>query len=117
MRLTIKRKKLLDVLKNGDLLTANEICKKLPDIDRATIYRNISLLLNEGILREVNVKKSVSSYEINKENDYHQHFICTKCSQIIPFDIQIDKIKTLIPKNLNTQAIELNIRGICNKCL
>lgn len=116
MKKSHKRDQILSILENGDLLTAHEISQKLPEIDRATVYRNIALFVKQGILREVNVKKGVSSYEINKEHDYHQHFICGNCEKVIPIDIDLEKIKKIIPLGLNVKNIELNLKGTCSDC-
>ena len=129
MRKSQKREKILEIFKNGDLLTAHQVAERLPDIDRATIYRNIALYVEQGILREVNVQKNVSSYEINKEHDYHQHFICNNCNKIIPVDINPEfrmelnlfpenpeDIKKIIPKFLIVKDFELNIKGLCKNC-
>lgn len=117
MRNSTKRQKILKVFKNGDLLTANEVCGKLPSIDRATIYRNLTFFVSENILRKVNVKKGISSFEINKENDYHQHFICKHCEKIIPVDINLKDIKKILPKSLKFDEFELNLKGSCKQCL
>lgn len=116
MRKSQKREKILEVFKDGDLLTAHQVTERLPDIDRATIYRNIALYVEQGILREVNVQRNVSSYEINKEHDYHQHFICNNCNKIIPVDINPEDIKKIIPKFLVVKDFELNIKGLCKNC-
>jgi len=116
MKKTHKRDKIMSILQNGDLLTAHEISKKLPEIDRATVYRNIALFVAQGILREVNVKKGVSSYEINKKHDYHQHFICGNCEKVIPIEINPEEVKKIIPVGLKIKDFELNVRGICQDC-
>ena len=116
MKKTHKRDQILSILSNGDLLTAHEITKLLPEIDRATVYRNIALFVKQGILREVNVKKGVSSYEINNVLDNHQHFICGKCEKVIPIDINLEDIKKIFPQGFNIQNFELNLKGKCNEC-
>lgn len=117
MKKSHKRDQILSIFENGDLLTAHEITKKLPEIDRATIYRNIALFVKLGVLREVNVKKGVSSYEINKEHDHHQHFICGNCEKVIPIEINPDDIRKIIPMGLNVNNFELNLRGSCHDCI
>lgn len=110
-----KRDKIVKIFEKGDLLTAQEIVDKLSDIDRATIYRNLTKLTEAGILREVHVKKGVSSYEIAKPHDYHQHLICTNCEKVIPIDISPSDVKKLIP-GVEFDEFELNLRGKCPNC-
>lgn len=115
-KLTKKRKMILDIFKNGDLLTANDICKKLPSIDRATVYRSLTYFVQMGFLREVNIKKGVSSFEILAPGDNHQHFICEKCNKVV--HIQIDKniVRNFVPSEYEVKSFELNLKGRCKKC-
>lgn len=116
MKHSQKRDKILEVFKDRDLLTANEICSKLPSIDRATIYRNLDLFTREGILRKVNVKEAITSYELAVEGDIHQHFVCTNCEKVIPVDVDMDKIKEALNTKINFNEIELNLKGECEDC-
>lgn len=116
MRNSKKRNKIIEVFENGDLLTAKEVYERLPDLDKATIYRNLSFLTSEGFLREVNIRKGVSSYELNKDNDFHQHFICRNCEKIIPVDVNPNKIKKILPKEIEFEEFELNLKGRCADC-
>lgn len=77
-----KRNRILDLFRNGDILTAQQILKILSDIDRATIYRNLNLLVEQGILRQLNIDSERTYYEINDNNINHQHFLCLKCGII-----------------------------------
>lgn len=114
MKHSDKREKILHIFKDGSLLTANEICERIPEIDRATIYRNLSLFASEGILREVNVKKGITSYELNQ--DKHQHFICTNCDKIIPVEVDPKVLLKIIPNNFKFEDFELNLKGKCKDC-
>lgn len=116
MKNSKKRNKILDLFKSGHLLTANEVCQRIPDVDRATIYRNLLLLSNEGILREVNVKKGISSYEINVKGDHHQHFICSNCDKVLPIDVDEEILKQAAPKGTKLEDFELNLVGKCQDC-
>ena len=116
MRNSKKRNQIINFFRSGDLLTASEVTKKLPDIDRATIYRNLALLTSEGVLREVNLKKGISSYELNHEGDYHQHFICENCEKVIPVDVDIREISKIVPAGVELENFELNLKGKCEEC-
>jgi len=111
-----KREKILKLFSNGHLLTANQVVEKINDVDRATIYRNLSMFVELGILREVNVKKGVSSYELNKQGDHHQHFICNNCEKIVPINVDESLFKNFIPKGVKLEDFELNLKGKCEDC-
>lgn len=116
MKRSKKREKILDLFRNGSLLTASEVCEKLTDIDRATIYRNLDLFLKEGILRKVNVKEGIASYELNIDGDYHQHFLCTNCEKIIPVVVDLKVIEQYVPSGVKFENFELNFKGKCEEC-
>ena len=116
MKNSEKREKILNIFNDGSLLTAHEVCLKLNDIDRATVYRNLNLFVSEGILREVNIKKGTSSYELNIQGDNHQHFVCTNCDKVIPVEVNQYLLNTLIPTDIKVENFELNLKGKCNEC-
>jgi Fur family peroxide stress response transcriptional regulator len=116
MKNSKKREEILSVLKNGDLLTAQEISERLPNIDRATVYRNIHLFLELGIIREVNLKKGIASYELNKKEDHHQHFICLDCEKVIPIEFDDALISQIIPEGVRIEDYEINLKGKCKDC-
>lgn len=116
MKYTQKREKIIEIFRNGSLLTANEVYNQLSGVDRATVYRNLDLLTKEGILRKVNVKEGISSYEINHADDNHQHFICTKCDKILPVEVNTEIIHKILPKGIEFEDFELNVKGKCGDC-
>lgn len=116
MKKSLKREQILNLFKSGNLFTANEICELLPEVDRATIYRNIHRFVESGVLREVNLKKGISSYELNIKGDYHQHFICTDCEKVIPVEIDNQIIEQIAPSGVKFEDFELNLKGKCTDC-
>ena len=116
MKYTKKREQIIEIFKTGGLLTANEVCERLPKIDRATIYRNLDLLSKNGVLRKINIKEGVLSYELNKEGDHHQHFICTNCEKVIPIDVDVNLVNKKKFKQFKMDTLEVNFKGTCDKC-
>jgi len=117
MKHSLKREKIITIFQDGSLLTANEVSSKVNDIDRATVYRNLNLLLEEGILRKVNLRVGIASYELANNGDNHQHFICNNCEKIIPIEIDIAIIEKLKPAGSELKAYELNLKGKCQECI
>lgn len=111
-----KREQIVELFKDGSLLTAKAICSQLPNIDRATIYRTLSTLVKLGTLREVHLYKEYSHYELMHEGDTHQHFICTQCDKILPIEVEKDLVTQLLPDNVEALEFELNVKGTCNDC-
>ena len=113
MRRTKTREKLLKFLENTDkAFTAKEIHEQLEGIDLATVYRNLNLFAEEGIIRELRINKGESLYEINK--DGHEHAICSKCGKIRHVSIDKSKLKEVLKlSNFEIKDIEINLIGHC----
>lgn len=114
MKHSKKRDLIISLFKDGTLLTANEVSGILPNIDRVTVYRNLAMLVQLGILREVNIRKGISSFELNTDN--HQHLICDKCKKIVHVSLDTNKLRDILPKNILFNNIEINLKGICSDC-
>ena len=122
MKYTNQRVAILDYLKNKpNHPTVEDIFKEvklsLPRITRATVYKNLKILTENSLIREVNVK-GVSRYEAKMEP--HHHMICKKCEKIIDF-----KSKDLInyalkivenQKEFIINNAETTFFGICSNC-
>ncbi|MBD3280995.1 hypothetical protein GF389_05795 [Candidatus Dojkabacteria bacterium] len=119
MRKSKKREAILKTLKISGLTTAEELTEELTDIDTATIYRNLNKFCEEGIVREVRIKKGISSYEFIKDN--HQHLICTNCEEIKRLDVNtkqiLDQLRKENPwlKNYEIEDLEINLRAKSKK--
>lgn len=57
------RMRVIQILATKERITANEICEKMSDIPRTTLYRHINILLEANVLTVVAEKKVRGSYE------------------------------------------------------
>lgn len=86
-------------------------------VPTATLYRNLSILLDDGLIRSIQ-SNEFEVYEATIRPSHH-HFHCLKCHNI--YDIMSDQIQ-LIYKNpdvLNDFIIKQEnvlIHGICPRC-
>ena len=90
----------------------------LPDISLATVYRNLSLFKQQGIIASLGTVSGVERFDGN--TDPHVHFICNCC------DAVIDLPQMQVPQSLSSQAAaeaggqvdvcQLTFTGICNRC-
>ena len=91
---------------------------KCKDASIASIYRILSFLEQTRVVNAIEIDESGKKYELNTKQ-HHDHFICTKCGNIIEFsDDRLEKLQEEIISNLNSQILfhELNIYGICPIC-
>jgi len=115
MKITANQNQILQLFKPKEILTAKEIANKLPQLDRATIYRNLNKLVKNDKLRELNIKKAITSYELI-HSDKHHHKVCKICGDIKHFSIKKEDILKLIPtQDFEIENIEITITGKCKK--
>jgi len=100
---------------------ANDLYDKVKrEMDLVTIYRNLQILFEAGILREVMNKSDRQYFEIACEhNPVHPHFYCSKCKKIFCMKSgnnsnALNKVK--LDKDFLINETVLNYSGICPKC-
>ena len=86
------------ILKTADHMDAQEIVKRVRKVNArmgvATVYRNIKVLCDAGILGITHHDMEGNSrYEI-QEKGHHDHIICLDCGEILEFhDDKIDELQ------------------------
>lgn len=89
-----------------------------PGVSRSTVYRNLGLLVENGIINKISMAVGPDRYDAVKE--IHNHAICTKCGQIFDFEysFEYDKIRDAIKKQTGIEISNKGIalEGICDSC-
>ena len=116
-----QREIILEVIKNNRTHpTAEEIyilvTKKEPKISRSTVYRNINILVEKGIIETIATGPDRYDYLYEE----HYHAICKVCGKAFDFYYKFEKDNLIsnIKKQTNVD-IDINsitINGICEKC-
>ena len=113
-RLTKKRQAILEVLKKQpEALSAAEVHSYVPDIDLATVYRNLEHFTNEKTIKKLQLGSQEARFEYQDEP--HHHAVCTKCERVIHFTAPDEKIKKLLGiADFTVDELEVTVRGMCN---
>ncbi|GAB6179855.1 transcriptional regulator ZurR [Desulfotomaculum defluvii] len=93
-----------------------EIVKSFPTISLDTVYRNLGMLRDLGILRELNLGERRVHYELTSHS-HHHHLICTRCGDAQ--EIQYCPLQFLEQDKVNKfkiQSHSFEIFGLCEKC-
>jgi Fur family ferric uptake transcriptional regulator len=74
-----------------DHFNADELLEKTRKLDRtisrATIYRTLQLLVDCGLLREVDLGRDQTFYDPNfLDKPQHNHLICLDCDRVVEFE-------------------------------
>lgn len=81
-------------------------------MDITTIYRNLELFVEDGVVKKLNLGSEEALYEYAEE--IHHHAVCTDCDRIIHFTAPEGEIKELLGlKDFNADSIEITVRGTC----
>lgn len=106
-----------------DHYTAEELlllAKKVdPSVSRATVYRTLQLLVECGILKELDFGRDHKVYDPNyNEHPHHNHLICVDCDKIVEFEDQhIELLEDCISKRLgfSPSSKSLRIEASCDQ--
>ncbi len=91
--------------------------KRIPSISFDTVYRTLASL--EELEMIFRVDNQLPKARFDAEKTPHHHFICVKCNEV--YDVFPDSDEKIqIPRNTSKfgeiKDMNLQIRGICNKC-
>lgn len=117
---TAPRMRLFGLLQNHPALTLKELIQLTKWHDQVTVYRNMNLFENLGIINRLRLgwHTKIELSDIFKH--HHHHLSCIKCGKVwtLKEDDLIEKQITKLAgaKNFNAMDHQLEIRGLCNTC-
>jgi Fur family peroxide stress response transcriptional regulator len=95
----------------------DEVRKRIPNISKGTVYRNLSVLKEEGAISVLDMPGTQCRYEVKLRS--HYHFRCEKCGRIIDLDEPVDRdIDDRIAKRTGfvVSGHQTEFRGACADC-
>lgn len=120
---TPQRRLLLSIIQEAQRhLDAKELYRRAIERDAsislATVYRNLRLFKEQGLIEERRLDRARCYYEIKRSGE-HQHLVCQSCGHVIEFDSPL--IQKLIKEvehrnNFSVNKVELYLGGYCQKC-
>lgn len=88
-------------------------------ISRATVYRNLDLLVGCGLARKQRLGRNRFLYEHVHPGQRHDHLVCTGCGRVVEFvSPGIAALQTEICRahGFSPTQHTLQISGLCNAC-
>jgi Fur family ferric uptake transcriptional regulator len=111
LRRTAQRDAIIEAaFSHTDHYTAEELLLRARAIEssvsRATVYRTLPLLVESGLLKELDLGKGQMLYDPNYiDHPRHSHLICLDCNRIVEFeDRNIDTLENCITRRLGFSA-------------
>lgn len=123
-RMTPQRRVIIEkIVHTAGLLTVAEIWKlvrdEYSDIGLDTIYRNINMLTEIGVLTPITGTGNDSTrYELAYAN-HHHHVVCIKCGNAICIDycpINEEFVTMLRLRGYELVRHNVELLGVCNEC-
>ena len=120
-RVTRQRKAIFTALQ-GDTShpTAEEVYQKvkpqMPQISLATVYRNLKLLAEEGLILELTTPDGPCRYDFQTHD--HYHFVCDRCERVedVAVPVQTHLNHALTAKGYVVRSHETVFQGLCRDC-
>ncbi len=91
--------------------------KRMPHISFGTVYRNLRLLKELGLVRELSFGKNFSRFDGRSDN--HQHFTCTICGKVMDIDepLAVSTSGVVIDgRQMGVDEYRLEFYGRCSSC-
>jgi Fur family ferric uptake transcriptional regulator len=120
---TSQRRLLLSIIQEAEMhLDAKELYRRASErddsISLATVYRNLHLFKERGLINERHLGQARCYYEMKRLGE-HQHLVCESCGQVIEFESPL--IRKLVAEvqrknNFSVTKVELCLEGYCRKC-
>lgn len=118
---TKPRQIVFDYLLSHGPVSMNVLTKGLPGLDRATIYRTITLFETLGFTRRINLGWKYQIELSDTFTTHHHHLRCSRCGKIVDildnpsFDTGIAELAHQY--GFQETSHELEIAGLCPACL
>ena len=90
--------------------------------DRVTLYRNLTDLTEAGLVMRTDLGDRVWRFELKhgdaSHHEPHPHFTCTDCGAVTCLPLASVRITPPrgAPKALSTSSVEIQLRGLCDRC-
>jgi Fur family transcriptional regulator, ferric uptake regulator len=117
LRITDQRLAIIDAaFSTQDHYTAEQLLavarKVNRDVSRATVYRTLPLIVETGLLHELDLGRDQKIYDPNyAEHPNHNHLICLDCDKIFEFeDEHLDAKENEISQKLGFEPASKHIR-------
>ncbi|MCI0513787.1 transcriptional repressor [candidate division KSB1 bacterium] len=117
-----QRERILELLRDteshptADWLYA-QLKREFPNLSLGTIYRNLSILYEQGLIRKINFNSTFDRFEAKVAP--HYHLICDNCGRVLDFAMPMDEELNARAKMLTDFTIQrhkIEFFGLCRQC-
>ena len=92
---------------------------EIPDLSLGTVYRNLSLFKEQGVIQSLGTVKGVERFDGDTHS--HVHFICTECGAVQDIEgmPQLPSLRSSAEHDLGSQiqGCQITFTGLCRNCI
>jgi Fur family peroxide stress response transcriptional regulator len=91
--------------------------RRIPSVSLATIYNNLRLFVEKGLLREVSPHAATLLVDGNLKS--HHHLVCTRCKSVrdITGDfVDLKRLARRAPDGFDLTEPLIEVFGLCRRC-
>ena len=91
--------------------------RRIPSISLATVYNNLRLFIERGLLREVTPHTSTLRVDGNLEP--HHHLVCSRCKSVQDIEgdfIDLKRLSRQLPDGFDLTLPLIEVFGLCRRC-
>ncbi len=119
-----KRDRILALLvRQEGHLSADELVdlvrREDPRIGRATVYRTLQWMVEDGLARKVDFGDGRARFEASLRHPRHFHLVCTTChrsSEFLSSDVEALVEEVAAARNFTIAQTEVRVLGTCDAC-
>ena len=125
-RYTENRRQLVRLLATaGTPLTIPEILQRRRDLAQSSVYRNLVVLEEAGLVQKIVTSDEWARYELAEDlTEHHHHLICANCGMVedVPASAGLEQsvhtAATQIARStgFRTQRHRVDLVGLCARC-
>jgi Fur family peroxide stress response transcriptional regulator len=91
--------------------------RDIPSVSLGTVYRNIKIFLDNGLIGEASLHHGSLRLEAN--NAPHHHMVCRECRRM--FDLPVEQVEGIqlrqgLPEGFRLERFVVEAHGLCAAC-
>lgn len=120
LKITPQRVEMLSQIYHNGHMSVEEIYEQIkstyPSISLATIYKNVSVLCEANILREIKAPKDKQKYELS--SDKHLHVYCESCGKLEDIRLETSHLEDDCTQKSGYAVSDISavLIGLCPDC-
>lgn len=109
------------IMESDRPLSLTDLEAKLLSLEKSSVFRVLTLLLEHGVIHAVEDGRGIVKYEICKGKgtctieELHAHFYCEFCHQVFCFEA-IHPPMAELPDGFFIRSVNYMLKGMCPEC-